>query len=136
MAIKDKQQKTQFKALNILTKEYKYENLLLGFVATIAIGFSTMVLTNVISISEYFPVIGKYPKVFAGILLGISILSMILVLFPFVQPALSEMRKVTWPSMKNWWANNLRVFIFMFFVIAVLLVFEQIIRPVMGAIYG
>src|SRR5690554_6482524 len=120
MAIKAKNVESKSKLVEILTTEYKWENLLLGILATLSTAFSIMILGGILVVNDTFPVIGDYPMVFAGILLGISILGLLLVIYPFFIPAVPELKKMSWANWPTMLDASARVIIF---VLAFALIF-------------
>lgn len=135
MAIKDKtKQNQEHRITTILTREYKYENLFLGLVAVISGVFSVMIINGTLTVNSDFPIIGENGIVFGWVLFSISMIGLILALFPFFQPALPEIRKVTWPTVLNWLANCGRVVFFMAIFIALYLMFSVVIKEFLSAI--
>ena len=69
MAIKDTLDKPKRnKLLEVLSQDYRAENIFLALVAIIAMAFSVMILSNKLNIKDSYPLIGAYPTAFAIIL--------------------------------------------------------------------
>ena len=132
MAIKQKEQVPKSKLSEILSKEYKGENLLLGLLAMVSMTLSIMILSGTLEIDPNFPVLGQSPadKIFAGALLAISLFGLVLVLFPFVSPAWPELRKISWPKWAVFLDNALRVLIFTIFLTLLLFFFDWAISEI------
>ena len=137
MAIKDTLDKPKRnKLLEVLSQDYRAENILLALIAIIAMAFSIMILAGTLNIKDNYPLLGAYPKVFAIILLVISTLGLLVVLWPFYEPSIGEIRKITWARPKELYQDLFRVFVFMIFFIFILLFFDIICRALYNRIYS
>ena len=137
MAIKDTLDKPKRnKLLEVLSQDYKAENIFLAFIAIIAMAFSIMILSGTLNVKDNYPLLGAYPKVFAIILLVISTLGLIVVLWPFYQPSLGEFRKITWAKPHELYEDLFRVFVFMIFFVFILLFFDIICRSIYAKVYS
>lgn len=137
MAIKDASNEVKRnKLLEILSSDYRAENIFLALIATIAAGFSVMVLSGLLEVKDSFPILGAYPTVFAIILLVISILGLLVVVWPFYEPAMGEFKKITWATGSQTLADIVRVLVFMAFLIFVLFFFDVICREIYSLVYG
>ena len=87
MAIKQKQVEQKSKLLEVLTTEYKWENLLLGILATLSGALALMIISGntLLQINDNFPILGQGNNgvIFAWVLFAISIFGLILVIYPF-----------------------------------------------------
>lgn len=136
MAIKDTLDKPKRnKLLEVLTQDYKAENIFLALIAVIAMAFGIMILSNKLNIKDSYPLLGAYPKVFAVILLVIALLGLLVVLWPFFEPSFGEVRKITWARPKELYEDLFRVIVFMIFFIFILLFFDIICRALYNKIY-
>jgi preprotein translocase SecE subunit len=106
-------------ALAIFTKEYKYEGLILLFLSIIAIVLGAMVLigesssgTSGLTINDNVFLIGDYPKAFAWILVILGVMSLLLAVWPFYKPSISELKRVSWASRGTLFQNTATVFAF------------------------
>jgi preprotein translocase SecE subunit len=109
--------------LSIFTKEYKYEGLFLLLLSLIAIVLGSMVIigetsngTNGLTINENVFLIGDYPLAFAWILIILGVVSLILSVWPFLRPSVSEMKRVAWPGKGTLFQNTAIVFAFILIV--------------------
>ena len=116
---KEKDVKKENGILAIFTKEYKYEGLLLLFLSLIAILLGSMVLIGEssvdgrpLSINPDVFLIGDYPKAFAWILIILGVMSLILAVWPFLKPSVSELKRVSWAKKGDLLQNTAIVFAF------------------------
>jgi preprotein translocase SecE subunit len=117
-------------ALAIFTKEYKYEGLILLFLSIVAIVLGAMVLigesstgSGGLTINDEVFLIGDYPQAFAWILIILGVMSMVLAVWPFFKPSISELKRVSWASKGTLFQNTATVFAFivvmaMFFLLS------------------
>ena len=137
MAIKDTvDQPKRNKLLEVLSQDYKAENIFLALIAIVAMAFSIMILSGSLNVKDNYPLLGAYPKVFAIILLVISLLGLFVVLWPFYQPSLGEFKKITWARPKEFYEDLFRVIVFMAFFVFVLLFFDIVCRYFYTKIYS
>ena len=137
MAIKDTlDQPKRNKLLEVLSQDYRAENVLLALIAIVAMAFSVMILSNTLNVKDNYPILGAYPKVFAIILLVISTLGLLVVLWPFYEPSIGEFKKVTWARPKELYEDLFRVIVFMIFFVFILFFFDVICRYFYTKIYS
>ena len=138
MAYKVKNKEEKSKLLEVLTKEYKWENLLLGVLATISAGLSLMILSgnSLLQINPNFPILGTEPNgtIFTWILLLISLFGLALVIYPFFVPSIPEIKKISWPNKSKFIDNSIRTLIFLFVLTTVILIFNLLILSLLGNI--
>jgi len=132
MAIKQKQVEQKSKLLEVLTTEYKWENLLLGILATLAGALSLMIISgnSLLQINADFPILGQGNNgiIFAWVLFAISVFGLILVIYPFFLPAIPELKKITWPTFPKFLDHAVRTLIFLILVTGVIFLFDTILR--------
>jgi len=140
MAIKQKQEEQKSKLLEVINTEYRWENLLLGILAIIAIGISSMIISGntLLEINPDFPILGEGNNgiIFAWVLFGIAAFGLILVLYPFFLPALPEIKKIAWPSWPKFLDNSVRVLVFLVIITGFLLLYNFIILKLLSNILG
>ena len=137
MAIKDTLDKPKRNTLlEVLSQDYRAENILLALIAIIAMAFSIMILAGTLNIKDNYPLLGAYPKVFAIILLVISALGLLVVLWPFYEPSVGEIKRITWATPKELYQDLFRVFVFMIVFVFILLFFDIICRALYNRIYS
>ena len=137
MAIKDTlDQPKRNKLLEVLSQDYRAENIFLALIAIVAMAFSVMILSGTLNVKDNYPLLGAYPKVFAIILLIISTLGLAVVLWPFYEPSLGEFKKITWAKPKEFYEDLFRVIVFMIFLVFILLFFDIVCRYFYNIIYS
>lgn len=134
MAIKEKKQDRGNKLLEVLRTEYKWENILLAILASVALAFSLMIINGTLVVKDNFPILGSYPKVFAWILFSISVIGIVLVVAPFFIQALPEVKKISWADWKTSLDAFIKVFIFSIVFALMFLSFDYLIKLVIGSI--
>lgn len=131
MAIKQKETEKQSKLVEILTTEYRWENLLLLVLAVLSTALSLIIIINKgpIAIDSSFPILGNRTNqlIFAWILFGISMLGIALVAAPFIAPAIPELKRVTWAKRSEFIDHSVRVILFILFFVFVILAFDIIV---------
>jgi len=134
MAIKQKTVEQKSKLLEVLTTEYKWENLLLGILATISGALALMIISGntLLSIDPSFPILGQGNNgiIFAWVLFAISLFGLILVIYPFFLPAIPELKKITWPTLPKFLDNAVRVLIFFIFITLVIFLYDLLMYAI------
>lgn len=138
MAIKQKTVETKSKLIEVLTTEYKWENLLLGILATLSGALALMIISgnSLLQINENFPILGQGNNgiIFAWVLFAISVFGLILVIYPFFLPAIPELKKITWASWPKFLDHSVRVLIFLFSLTGIILLYNLLIIRLLGGI--
>jgi len=138
MAIKQKNVEEKSKLLEILTTEYKWENLLLGILATLSGALALMIISGntLLEINPNFPVLGQEPNglIFAWVLFAISVFGLILVIYPFFLPAIPELKKISWASRPKFIDNSVRVLIFVAILTGFITIFNILILNLLRGI--
>ncbi len=136
MAVKQKATEQKSKLIEVLTTEYRWENLLLGILASLSLALSIMILSGILTTEDGpIPLISDYPNLFAGILLGISIIGLLLVIYPFFVPAVPELKKMSWPTWAVYLDASVRVLIFVIFFAALFFGFDLLIANITGNLF-
>ncbi len=116
--------------MDILKKEYKFENWLLGVLSPILILYGVYIIVGEFGDFDLAGALGSsgiqffdfffdttLKRVLTGsFLILIGALVIVYLAIPFLRPSLIEMKKVSWPSMKTLAQNTVRVFIFLIFL--------------------
>lgn len=131
MAIKERKTDKTSKILEVLKTEYKWENILLAILASLALAFSLMIINDTLQVKESFPLIGSVPKLFAWILFSISVFGLLLVAFPFFAQALPELKKISWADFKTSMDAIIKVFLFVVIFAFIFVGFDALIGLVM-----
>ncbi len=128
MAIKEKNNELkQSKLMEIISKEYKWETYLLGFLSIVAIALGLLIFADVLTVNADTPVIGNIPNLFAWIITIVGVIGLILFAIPIFKPAVPELKKLSWPTWRVFVANTTRVFIFLIVMSLMFLLFESFI---------
>lgn len=131
MAIKQKQTEEQSKLIQVLTTEYKWENLLLGVLATISAALALTIISGKgpFRIGDDFPILsqGNNGLIFAWVLFAISVFGLALVIYPFFLPAIPELKKISWPTLPKFIDHAVRTLIFLFIITGIVFVFNILI---------
>lgn len=98
--------------MSFLSKEYKYENLILAFLAVFAIVLGALIISGSLVIDSNFFLIGSYPKVFSWVLVGLGVISLLLVVWPFYKPSIDETKHIKGFKRSEFLVNIVRVLIF------------------------
>ena len=134
MAEVAKTEKKKNRVLEFLSKEYKYENLILVLLAIFAIVLGVLILIpnekGGLTVDEGFFLIGSYPRVFAWILVVLGGLSLLLVLWPFYKPSVSEIRHITGLKRSEFFENIISVLIFILVLAFFFLLVDLIIKSI------
>jgi preprotein translocase subunit SecE len=132
MAEKKKNEIKKSKLVEILTTEYKWENYFLAFFSLIATGLSLLLITKTLTIDPGFPVLGEeiYGNIFSWTLLVLSILGIIIIVYPFVKNSLIEVKKIEWPKWLLFLENLIRVVIFTVIITVVLFLFDMLLDQI------
>lgn len=128
MAIREKKEKKS-KVLEVLRTEYKWENVVLAILASLALAFSLMIINGALVVRESFPLIGQYPKVFAWVLFGISVIGIILVISPFMVQAFPELKKISWANWSTSIDAIVKVFVFVLIFALLFVGFDALVAP-------
>lgn len=142
--------KSESKVMEILKKEYKFENWLLAILSPILILYGVYILLGRFGIIDLTAVLGKsgigvidfffnttLKRVLTGsFLVLIGTLVLVYLLIPYIKPSVSEMKKVSWPSGKALASNSSRVFTFLVFLMLVFYLYSAVLNPLFRLIYG
>ena len=121
--------------VEVFTKDYKYEGLVLLILAIIAIVFGVLLLANIKAGRNFIAgafLIGESDttsKIFAWILIVLGAFSLALSIWPYYKPSFYEIRRVTWPTKKIMITNCLDVLVYsvsfalFFFLVDILFAF-------------
>lgn len=138
MAIKQTMEEQKSKLVEVLTTEYKWENLVLGVLATVSGALALMIISgsHLLQINQDFPILGQGNNgiIFAWVLIAISLFGLVLVTYPFFLPAIPELKKISWPSWEKFLDNSVRVILFIFFLTGIIVVYNVLIIRLLGGI--
>lgn len=120
-------QQDKSRLLEYLKNEHKWENYVLLVLSFFALILGLLILNGTLTVNEEFPLIGNFPRAFAGTLVALAVLAILLSLWPFFKPAFPELKKVRWLRFRDFLADSARVFIFMFILVAICLLYDAFI---------
>ena len=98
--------------MSFLSKEYKYENLIMAFFALVAIVLGALILTGTLTVAEGFFLLSDYPKLVAWVLVGLGVVSLLLVIWPFYKPSFDETKHIKGLKKSEFLINIARVLCF------------------------
>ena len=101
------------RAMSVLLREHKWENLILAILAIFAIELGVLLLSKTyLSIPEDAFIIGKYWKQFAWILVVLGAVSLILSVSSFFVPSFAEIKHIKGLKKAEFFGNVVKVIIF------------------------
>ena len=128
MAAEEKQKKNRVG--DVIRHEYKYENLILVILALFALELGVLLLGGYLTISEGAFLIGEYWKVFAWILVGLGVISLVLAVSSFYRPSFAEIKHITGLKKKEFFSNILIVIVFSVVLALLFVGFDSLIELV------
>ena len=134
MAVKEKKEDKPSRIWQYLKETHKWENYVFLIFSVLVLVLGCLILTNALSVRQDFWLIGKYPKAFGGILVGISGLFTIYGLYPFFKPAFPEFKKVTWLTFGKWVGNSIRVLLFLVIFALLFFLYDAFITQILARI--
>ena len=138
------------RVMEILKKEYAFENWLLAILSPILIlygiyivtgKFGSVNLTTILGNSEIGIIDFFFETDLKRILTGsflilVGTLVIIYLAIPFIRPSISEMKKVSWPTGKELGIDSVRVFGFLIFLVLVFMLYGFALDPLFKWIYS
>jgi preprotein translocase SecE subunit len=142
--------KSESKVMEILKKEYRFENWLLAILSPVLILYGVYILLGKFGTIDLAAILGTsgygfidfffnttLKRVLTGVFLVlIGTMVLIYLLIPYIKPSLNEMKKVTWPTGKTLALNSSRVFTFLIFLMLVFYLYSAVLNPLFKWIYG
>jgi preprotein translocase SecE subunit len=142
--------KSESKVMEILKKEYKFENWLLAILSPVLILYGVYILLGKFGTVNLAAILGTsgigvidfffnttLKRVLTGLFLVIiGVLVLVYLLIPYIKPSVAEMKKVTWPTGKVLATNSARVFTFLIFLMLMFYLFSAILDPLFKLVYG
>ena len=132
MAAEEKQKKNRVG--DVIRHEYKYENLILVILALFALELGVLLLGGYLTISEGAFLIGEYWKVFAWILVGLGVISLLLAVSSFYRPSFAEIKHITGLKRKEFFSNIVVVIVFSVILALLFVGFDSLIELVIDLI--
>jgi len=145
-----KKNKDENRVMEILKKEYKFENWLLAILSPVLILYGVYIISGQFGTTNLEAILGNsgigfidfffntdLKRILTGtFLILVGGLVIIYLAIPFAKPSLAEMKKVSWPSTKKLFESAGRVFIFLLFLMLVFVVYDLVLNPLFTLIYG
>lgn len=145
-----KEERKGSRVWEIITKDYPAERILMGILGVIVIVFGVYIIGGVSNPDTAWLRIQNTDGVLLGFLFGsstrilifawfiilVGTLSFGMAVWPFVQPSISEMKRVSWPTNKVIRNHSARVYGFILFLVVMFLVYELIWTNVFAALRG
>jgi preprotein translocase SecE subunit len=142
--------RSESKVMEILKKEYKFENWLLAILSPVLILYGVYILVGKFGTVDLAGILGTsgigvidffFNTTLKRILTGsflvlIGALVLVYLLIPYIKPSVSEMKKVSWPTGKQLATNSGRVFTFLIFLMLVFYLYSAVLNPLFRLIYG
>lgn len=113
MEAKEKLEKKN-RVIEFVSKEHKYENLILAVLAIVAIELGVLILTKVLNIPQSAFLIGGEPnsKIFSWALVVLGAVSLVLSVFSFFVPSFAETKHIKGLKVVEYLVNIATVIIF------------------------
>jgi len=155
--VKVKKEKIQYtpeqkksRVMEILKKEYAFENWLLAILSPVLIlygvyivmgKFGSVDLTSILGNSEIGIIDFFFETDLKRILTGtflivVGTLVIVYLAIPVIRPSIAEMKKVTWPTGKELSVDSSQVFGFLIFLIVVFTLYGFMLDPLFKWIYS
>lgn len=140
MAIKETNKEKTNRLVQVLTTDYKWENLLLGVLATISSALALIIIINQgpLYINADFPILGARTSqlIFSWVLLAISLFGIVIVLSPYFSNAYPEIKKINWPNKPQFFDHLVRVLIFMLILAGFIVLFDLVAKSFVSLVGG
>ncbi|XMB86661.1 preprotein translocase subunit SecE [Mycoplasmatota bacterium WC44] len=125
-------EKKQSKVFEILSKEYKYESVLLTVISIIIMIVSAYIMNGTLTIEPEFPVLGSFPLVTAIVFFVAGFVGLVVGSWPIFKPSFKEVKRLTPPSKKTYADHTVKVFTFILGLTAIFLIFDTAISSFFG----
>ena len=147
---KEKQIQSESKIMEILKKEYTFENWLLAILSPILILYGVYIVMGTFGNVNLASILGNSGVAFidfffktdlrriltGSFLILIGTLVLIYLLIPYIRPSVVELKKVTWPTTKTLATNTGRVFVFLIFLALVFTLLGFAFQPLFNWLYS
>lgn len=138
------------RVMSILKKEYAFENWLLAILSPILVlygvyidlgKFGSVNLTTILGNSgigfiDFFFQTDWSRIVVGSVLILIGLLVIIYLLIPIIKPSIDEMKKVSWPTVRQLGRDTGRVFIFLVFLMVLFTIYGYALDPLFNWLYS
>jgi len=138
------------RVMAILKKEYAFENWLLAILSPILVlygvyidlgKFGSVNLTTILGNSgigfiDFFFQTDWSRIVVGSVLILIGLLVIVYLLIPIIKPSIDEMKKVSWPTVRQLGRDSGRVFIFLGFLMLLFTLYGYALDPLFNWLYS
>jgi len=138
------------KVMEILKKEYAFENWLLAILAPVLILYGVYIVIGKFGSVNLADILGTsgvgfidfffntaLKRILTGsFLILIGVLVVIYLAIPILRPSIAELKKVSWPSAGILARNTTRVFAFLVFLMVVFTLFGMFLEPMFKWLFG
>lgn len=118
-----------------LREEHKWENYVFLLLAIFVLVLGMLILNGALSVSDSFPILGGHGTLVGTILSIVGGLFVLYGLWPFVKPALPELKKITWLDRKSFIGNIIRTFLFIIIFVALFVLYDYLITGILARIF-
>lgn len=147
---KSNQQEKHSRAMEILKKEYAFENWLLGILSPIILLYGVYIVVGKFGSLDLAAALGNsgwgfvdfffetdLKRILTGsFLILIGVLVIVYLIIPVLRPSIDEMKKVSWPTGKKLATNTSRVFAFLVFLMLVFTLYGFVLNPLFQWLYS
>ncbi len=139
------QKEKKNRLVEVFTKDYKYEGLILLILAVIALVLGILVEVNIKAggtpsdpglcipeaktITDGVFLISYFRELFAWILIVLGAFSIVLSVWPYYKPSVYEMKRISWTNQKTMLENTLCTFIFVIIFVAFFALVDSGLSP-------
>jgi preprotein translocase SecE subunit len=138
------------RVMEILKKEYKFENWLLAILSPVLILYGVYIITGKFGSVDLTAILGEsgigfidwffntdLKRILTGtFLIVVGTLVIVYLLIPVFRPSIAEMKKVTFPTGKILGIDSLRVFGFLLFLMVVFILYGFALDPLFKWLYS
>jgi len=111
----------------ILTKEYKYESIVLVVVSIVIMIITAYILNGTLTINPNFFLLGDYPTISAIVFFVAGFIGLVVGLWPLFKPSFKEINRLTPPTRRTYLDHTIKVFSFILGLIAIFLIYDTVV---------
>jgi preprotein translocase SecE subunit len=140
----------QSRVMEILKKEYAFENWLLAILSPVLILYGIYIVLGKFGSVNLAAILGNsgvgfidffFETTLKRILTGsflilVGALVIVYLVIPILRPSIAEMKKVSWPTSRSLATNSSKVFLFLVFLMVVFTIYGFILDPLFKWLYS
>ena len=148
--VASEKEKKHSRVMEILKKEYAFENWLLAILSPVLILYGVYILIGKFGSVNLVSVLGAsgigfidfffnttLKRILTGVfLILIGLLVVAYLAIPFLRPSIAEMKKVSWPTSKSLAINTSRVFLFLVLLMVVFTLYGFLLEPLFSWLFS